>query len=29
VERLGDVEPLAFPDDPYGAIEEELGVELT
>jgi 8-oxo-dGTP pyrophosphatase MutT (NUDIX family) len=29
VERLGDVEPLAFPDDPYAEIEEELGVELT
>lgn len=28
VERLDDVEPLAFPNDPYEAIEDELGVEL-
>lgn len=25
VTRLGDVRPLAFPDDPYGPIEERLG----
>lgn len=28
VERLADVEPLAFPDDPYEEIEAELGVDL-
>lgn len=28
VERLGQVEPLAFPDDPYDEIEAELGVKL-
>lgn len=28
VERLDEVEPLAFPDDPYEAIEAELGVRL-
>lgn len=29
VERITDVEPLAFPDDPYGEIEQALGVPLT
>lgn len=28
VEHLGQVEPLAFPDDPYDAIGEALGVDL-
>lgn len=28
VGRLGEVEPLAFPDDPYEAIEDQLGVSL-
>lgn len=28
VEALGDVQPLAFPNDPYEAIEDELGVKL-
>lgn len=28
VESLGEVEPLAFPNDPYEAIEDELGVKL-
>lgn len=28
VEHLGQVEPLAFPDDPYEAIEDALGVTM-
>jgi 8-oxo-dGTP pyrophosphatase MutT (NUDIX family) len=28
VHRLDEVDPLAFPDDPYEAIEAELGVDL-
>lgn len=28
VEHLGEVDPLAFPEDPYEAIEQALGVRL-